>query len=150
MSPSLICHTNRFHLIKCNADVEIASKYVSVSQLLYYYQHINFIIHNNASLSLSLSYHFHFAFLAPVFYLIVHNNTWWFISGCSPGATVSCIDPNGFYAHPSDCQKYYQCAAGTAYEYTCAAGTLWSTTINACDWEANVQCNSGNQLVSFQ
>ena len=60
-----------------------------------------------------------------------------------PGGVVTCTDPNGFYAHPTDCQKYYQCANGIPYEYTCHPGTLWNTNINSCDWEANVQCNSG-------
>ena len=52
-----------------------------------------------------------------------------------------CADPNGFYPHPSDCQKYYQCAHGTPYEYTCASGLLWNDQLKYCDWAANVQCN---------
>ena len=52
-----------------------------------------------------------------------------------------CADPNGFYRHPNDCQKYYQCAHGTPYEYTCASGLLWNNLMNYCDWAANVQCN---------
>ena len=51
-----------------------------------------------------------------------------------------CSDPNGFYAHPTDCQKYFQCAHGTPYEYTCAAGLLWNDNIKNCDWAANVSC----------
>ena len=49
-------------------------------------------------------------------------------------------DPNGFYAHPIDCQKYYQCAHGKPYEYSCAVGTLWNKNTSQCDWEANVTC----------
>ena len=56
-----------------------------------------------------------------------------------------CVDPNGLYPHPSDCQKYYQCGHGTAYEYTCPSGTLFNQQLNVCDWEANVVCNSGGQ-----
>ena len=52
-----------------------------------------------------------------------------------------CADPNGFYPHPNDCQKYYQCAHGTPYEYTCASGLLWNDQLKYCDWAANVQCN---------
>ena len=55
--------------------------------------------------------------------------------------TNICLDPNGFYPHPNDCQKYYQCAHGTPYEYTCASGLLWNNLMNYCDWAANVQCN---------
>ena len=54
-----------------------------------------------------------------------------------------CSDPSGFYPHETDCQKYYQCAAGTPYEYTCAEGTLYSVDLKYCDWEANVECNLG-------
>ena len=54
-----------------------------------------------------------------------------------------CSDPNGFYPHPTDCQKYYQCGHGTPYEYTCPSGTLWNDDIKNCDWAANVQCTSG-------
>ena len=50
------------------------------------------------------------------------------------------LEPNGLYAHPSDCQKYYQCAHGTPYEYSCGVGTLWNNAIKNCDWAANVVC----------
>ena len=59
------------------------------------------------------------------------------------GSGVLCSDPNGLYAHSTDCQKYYQCAHGTPYEYTCGSGLLWNDGIKACDWEANVECNPG-------
>ena len=57
-----------------------------------------------------------------------------------------CADPNGFYPHPTDCQKYYQCAHGTPYEYTCASGLLWNDAVKYCDWAANVQCTLGTTL----
>ena len=65
------------------------------------------------------------------------------IQTTNAGGTVSCVDPNGFYPHPSDCQKYFQCGGGVAYEYTCPDGTLWNNELKFCDWEANVECNSG-------
>ena len=64
-------------------------------------------------------------------------------SGGSNGGGDLCADPNGFYPHPTDCQKYYQCAHGTPYEYTCASGLLWNDQLKYCDWETNVQCISG-------
>ena len=51
-----------------------------------------------------------------------------------------CADPNGFYADPGDCSKYYQCAHGTPYHYSCPGGTLWSQVRLYCDWAANVEC----------
>ena len=51
-----------------------------------------------------------------------------------------CDDPNGFYADPGDCAKYYQCAHGTPYHYSCPAGTLWNQDRLYCDWVANVEC----------
>ena len=60
----------------------------------------------------------------------------------SVGGTL-CSDPNGLYAHPVDCQKYYQCAHGTPYEYTCPSGLLWNDNVKTCDWPANVNCNPG-------
>ena len=58
-----------------------------------------------------------------------------------------CSDPNGLYAHSTDCQKYYQCAHGTPYEYSCGSGLLWNDAVKACDWEANVECNPGNYSI---
>ena len=60
------------------------------------------------------------------------------------GSSVVCIDPNGFYPHPTDCQKYFQCGHGTPYELTCPSGTLWNDELDYCDWPANVQCSSGS------
>ncbi len=57
-----------------------------------------------------------------------------------------CTDPNGFYPHPTDCQKYYQCAHGTPYEYACASGLLWNDAVKNCDWAVNVQCTLGTTL----
>lgn len=64
-------------------------------------------------------------------------------SGGGNGGGDLCADPNGFYPHPTDCQKYYQCAHGTPYEYSCASGLLWNDAVKNCDWAANVQCTSG-------
>ena len=54
-----------------------------------------------------------------------------------------CSDPNGLYAHSTDCQKYYQCAHGTPYEYSCPSSLLWNNDLKVCDWPANVQCTQG-------
>ena len=66
------------------------------------------------------------------------------------GETVICLEENGFYQHPSDCQKYFQCAYGVAYEYTCHNGTLWNDKLKFCDWKENVDCNlSGSESESI-
>ena len=62
------------------------------------------------------------------------------------GVGVLCVDPNGFYPHPTDCQKYYQCAHGTPYEYACASGLLWNDSLKNCDFAANVQCTTGRTV----
>lgn len=53
---------------------------------------------------------------------------------------IKCQDPNGFYPHPTDCEKYYQCGGGIPYEYSCSSGTLWNDQLKNCDY--NVQCSS--------
>ena len=63
--------------------------------------------------------------------------------GGGSGEGALCSDPNGLYAHSTDCQKYYQCAHGTPYEYSCPAALLWNDDIKVCDWPANVRCTPG-------
>ena len=39
--------------------------------------------------------------------------------------SVSCPS-DGFYADPCNCDKFYQCYAGTAYHKGCQSGLLWN------------------------
>ena len=90
---------------------------------------------------------------------------WWFLggsvttlneaittstSGGGNGGGDLCVDPNGFYPHPTDCQKYYQCAHGTPYEYSCASGLLWNDSTKKCEFAENVQCTTGTTVSAFR
>ncbi|KAI8494146.1 Endochitinase 1 [Branchiostoma belcheri] len=48
--------------------------------------------------------------------------------------------PDGFYADPTDCNKYYQCAGGHKYPGHCGAGLYWNQAMMVCDWPYNVNC----------
>ena len=51
-----------------------------------------------------------------------------------------CVNPNGFYPYPDNCQKYYQCIHGSPNVKTCGAGLLWNDNVKNCDWAVNVSC----------
>ncbi|EDO39635.1 predicted protein, partial [Nematostella vectensis] len=49
--------------------------------------------------------------------------------------------PNGHYADPRDCSKFYQCDAfHRAFLHRCPAGLKWSVKKTACDWPRYVDC----------
>ena len=61
-------------------------------------------------------------------------------SGGGNGSGDLCADPNGFYPHQTDCQKYYQCIRGFPNLKSCSSGLLWNESVKNCDWAVNVTC----------
>ncbi|XP_048581181.1 uncharacterized protein LOC5511285 isoform X2 [Nematostella vectensis] len=57
--------------------------------------------------------------------------------------TTFCKDkPNGYYADPRDCSRFYQCDAfHRAFLHRCSPGLKWSITKTTCDWPRNVDCD---------
>ncbi|KAF0504569.1 chondroitin proteoglycan-2-like [Gigaspora margarita] len=49
-------------------------------------------------------------------------------------------NPNGLYANPDDCTKFFQCAHGYAYLMNCPEGLQWSTKLLRCEWQENSDC----------
>lgn len=46
------------------------------------------------------------------------------------------VDPEMFYMDPSDCSKFFRCAADVAVSFTCEAGLFFNGQV--CDWPNNV------------
>ncbi|XP_046570400.1 uncharacterized protein LOC124278672 [Haliotis rubra] len=57
-----------------------------------------------------------------------------------PGRSGSCPTLFNFYAHPTDCSKFYRCFWGSPIEFSCPAGTHWNQHILTCDHAYNVPC----------
>lgn len=58
--------------------------------------------------------------------------------------TISC--PPGseqYYAHPTECNKFYQCHDGTPVVLTCPTNFFWNANELKCDWRYNVVCPVG-------
>jgi Chitin binding Peritrophin-A domain len=45
-----------------------------------------------------------------------------------------------YFAHPQDCQQFYQCSGGRAVQLSCPAGHFWNIQRTFCDQERNVRC----------
>lgn len=43
-----------------------------------------------------------------------------------------------YYAHESDCSKYYWCVHGKPVLQKCPAGLIWDTSASICNWRENV------------
>lgn len=65
---------------------------------------------------------------------------------CKAGGGL-CSDPNGFYPHETDCQKYYECSNGVPWEMSCPDELLWNQSEVTCDWPRNVDCTKGGQVI---
>ena len=62
--------------------------------------------------------------------------------------SFSCEDrPDGYYANPSDCSKYYRCVVGNKYAFKCPAGLKFNDKIDVCDWPENVKCPKRNKVL---
>ncbi|XP_046328160.2 heterogeneous nuclear ribonucleoprotein A2 homolog 1-like isoform X1 [Haliotis rufescens] len=55
-------------------------------------------------------------------------------------ASGSCPTLFNFYAHPTDCTKFFRCFWGSPVEFSCPAGTHWNQHILTCDHAYNVPC----------
>ncbi|ETN65698.1 hypothetical protein AND_002519 [Anopheles darlingi] len=44
--------------------------------------------------------------------------------------------------HPTDCQRFYKCFAGRAFELQCPPGQEWATTLNRCEFPFVAKCNA--------
>jgi len=46
--------------------------------------------------------------------------------------------------HESNCERFYKCDHGLAFEYQCPIGQHWNTIRNYCDFPANANCGGNN------
>lgn len=51
----------------------------------------------------------------------------------------TCKGDQQYYKH-SECNKFWQCSNGVAYEMTCAPGTAWDDDLKVCNWPSAVNC----------
>ncbi|XP_056000284.1 hemicentin-1-like isoform X2 [Ostrea edulis] len=49
--------------------------------------------------------------------------------------TFTCPSQFGYFAHPKDCTKYYQCSWSQATEIQCGANMGWDANISNCNWK---------------
>jgi len=56
-------------------------------------------------------------------------------------AIPECNGLFGYYPHPTDCAKYFDCQSPYQAVKTCMYGLMYNAKLNACDWPANVICN---------
>lgn len=49
------------------------------------------------------------------------------------GAAVTC-SVDGFYRHPTDCNKFIQCVGGSPHNNACPPGLQFNPSCNCCDW----------------
>ena len=55
----------------------------------------------------------------------------------------SCPASEGQFPGPgTECRVYYQCAQGSPVRRECGPGLRYSTEIETCDWDKNVDCTS--------
>lgn len=45
-----------------------------------------------------------------------------------------------YFAHPQNCQQFFQCSGGRAILLKCPSGHAWNMQRTFCDQERNVQC----------
>ena len=55
----------------------------------------------------------------------------------SSSSGFTCID-DGYYRHPANCSKFYQCDDGVAYVKECYASLVFNIGKLSCDWPENV------------
>ncbi|CAG9802300.1 unnamed protein product [Chironomus riparius] len=56
----------------------------------------------------------------------------------------SCVDGT-YFAHETDCSKYYICNFASKLEQSCMYGLQWNQKTMNCDWPSNVQCISKDE-----
>ncbi|XP_063611351.1 uncharacterized protein LOC134785035 [Penaeus indicus] len=66
--------------------------------------------------------------------------------GLSICTTLTCPEPNGLFAHPTDCHRYVKCANGHAYVETCPANLHFNEASGSCDYAENAKCDITKRL----
>ncbi|XP_042889196.1 balbiani ring protein 3-like isoform X1 [Penaeus japonicus] len=62
---------------------------------------------------------------------------------CSP---LTCPEPNGLFAHPTDCHRYVKCMNGHAYAENCPANLHFNEASGSCDHPENAKCDINKRL----
>lgn len=63
-----------------------------------------------------------------------------------------CPEPNGFFADPDQCDKYYECSDNKITEKLCADGKVfndYSSTQEKCDLPLNIDCSQRPALREY-
>jgi hypothetical protein len=61
------------------------------------------------------------------------------------GGDFECPVPDGFFADPTNCSRFYHCAFGEAILQECPAGLYFNPIAEACDFPENVDCSDRNR-----
>ncbi|CAL4135403.1 unnamed protein product, partial [Meganyctiphanes norvegica] len=65
---------------------------------------------------------------------------------CNEAISSQCPVPDAgvplYFSDPSDCSKFCECSAGTAWSEHCAAGLLYDDIQHVCNWDYMVDCGS--------
>ena len=67
-------------------------------------------------------------------------------SGAGSGSV--CVKPNEPNPDPSDCSKFFLCAAGKPHPMSCREGTLYNPSVMTCDHAFNVDCHASGPAPS--
>ena len=51
-----------------------------------------------------------------------------------------CVLRDGLNPHPSDCNKFYNCAHGIPHIMSCPSGLNFNPNLKICDWPRNYGC----------
>lgn len=54
---------------------------------------------------------------------------------------IPCRASNGLEPHPTDCDKFLNCANGNGVVQQCGPGTVFNERLFVCDWPYNVDCS---------
>ncbi|XP_069696039.1 endochitinase-like [Periplaneta americana] len=58
------------------------------------------------------------------------------VTTTTPSSGTPTCTSDGFVAD-QQCDKYYECVNGVAYEFFCQGGTVWNPDLSSCDWPWN-------------
>jgi len=66
-----------------------------------------------------------------------------YLAECQGGDGVDPTDPcahgkQGFFPHPMDCNKYFQCSMGRKFEFHCPGKLVWNQALKTCDYSGSV------------
>lgn len=53
-----------------------------------------------------------------------------------------CVQSNGYYTHPTDSHKFYECTNGVAMEFVCPGNLIFDLTLKACNFDKTVNTTS--------